>query len=92
MNRKTALALALLSAFAVSTAVTYAEEEKKDGGNPGLIAQSEETPGAPKPEQSEETPGAPKPELIAQSEETPGAPKPEQSEETPGAPKPELRA
>ena len=51
MNRKTILALALTSAFALSTTGSYAQsEEKQDAPKPELTAQSDEKPEAPKPE------------------------------------------
>ena len=69
MNRKTILALALTSAFALSTTGSFAEsEEKQEAPKPELIAQSDEKQEAPKPEltaQSDEKQEAPKPELTA---------------------------
>ncbi len=60
MNRKTILAFALASAFALSTTGSYAQsdEEKKDEKKPELIAQSDD-------EKKDEK----KPELIAQSDD-----------------------
>ena len=57
MNRKTALTLALASAFALSTYAAYADDEKKEGQAPQLISQSDE--------QSDGTKEAPKPERAA---------------------------
>ena len=69
MNRKTVLALALASAFALSTTGSYAQsDEKQEAPKPELIAQSDEKQEAPKPEliaQSDEKQEAPKPELTA---------------------------
>jgi len=69
MNRKTVLALALASAFALSTTGSYAQsDEKQEAPKPELTAQSDEKQEAPKPEliaQSDEKQEAPKPELIA---------------------------
>ena len=69
MNRKTILALALTSAFALSTTGSYAQsDEKQEAPKPELTAQSDEKQEAPKPEliaDSHEKPEAPKPELIA---------------------------
>ena len=69
MNRKTVLALALASAFALSTTGSYAKsDEKQEAPKPELTAQSDEKQEAPKPEliaQSDEKQEAPKPELIA---------------------------
>ena len=51
MNRKTILALALTSAFALSTTGSYAQsDEKQEAPKPELIADSHEKPEAPKPE------------------------------------------
>ena len=51
MNRKTVLALALASAFALSTTGSYAQsDEKQEAPKPELTAQSDEKQEAPKPE------------------------------------------
>ena len=66
MHRKTALALALASAFALSTHAVYADEDKKDSPYPQVIADGEDKE-APKPElvADGEDKEAPKPELAA---------------------------
>jgi len=59
MNRKTILALALTSAFALSTTGSYAQsDEKQEAPKPELTAQSDE-------DKKDEK----KPELTAQSDE-----------------------
>ncbi|HET9404543.1 MAG TPA: hypothetical protein VFO57_08175 [Burkholderiales bacterium] len=51
MKRNTALALALVSAFALSTTATYAQsDEKQEAPKPELVSQSDEKQEAPKPE------------------------------------------
>ena len=84
MNRKTLISLALVSAFAISNSLVYAQDEKQEAPKPEFTAQSDEssTPAAPKPEftaQSDESsaPSAPKPEFTAQSDEKPAQPAPE---------------
>jgi len=62
MNRKTALALAVASAFALSTFSTYADEEKTEAPKPEFTAQADETTGAPKPESPDQESPTPKPE------------------------------
>jgi len=55
MNRKTVLALALASAFGLSTFAAFADDEKKDEKKPQVVAEDEK-----KDEQ--------KPQLIADDE------------------------
>ena len=76
MNRKTALALALASAFTLSTYAAYADEEKKEGEAPQLISQSDE--------QSDGKKEGEAPQLISQSDE--------QSDGRKETPRPELTA
>jgi hypothetical protein len=66
MNRKTILALALASAFGLSTFAAYADEEKKETEKPQLIADDEKKD-TEKPQliADDEKKDAPKPELIA---------------------------
>jgi len=68
MKRKPILAIALASAFAVTSLGAYAQQdEKKDEKKPYVVSQSDES--APKkPEQSDEKEPK-KPELISQSDE-----------------------
>ena len=56
MNRKTVLALALASAFALSTSAVYADDEKTETEKPQLVAEGDE---------KETT----KPEVIAEGDE-----------------------
>jgi hypothetical protein len=49
MNRKTLIALAILSMFAASNSAVYADEEKQDAEKPQLIA-DEEKQDAEKPQ------------------------------------------
>ena len=68
MKRKPILAIALASAFAVTSLGAYAQQdEKKDEKKPYVVSQSDES--APKkPEQSDEKEPK-KPELVSQSDE-----------------------
>ena len=78
MNRKTLLALALASAFALSNSAAFADDEKKETEKPQLIA-DEDKKDAEKPQlvaEGDEKETS-KPELIADSHEKPEAPKPE---------------
>ena len=65
MNRKTAIALALASAFTLSTFATYAAVEKKESEKPALIAQSPDAPKPESPDQEAPTPKPESPDLIA---------------------------
>jgi hypothetical protein len=95
MNRKTALTLALASAFALSTYTAYADGEKKEGEAPQLISQSDEQSDGKKEgeapqlisqsdEQSDGKKEGEAPQLISQSDE--------QSDGNKEAPKPERAA
>jgi uncharacterized protein YxeA len=67
MKRKSILAIALASAFAVTSLGAYAQQdEKKDEKKPYVISQSDETK---KPEQSDEKKDEKKPYVISQSDE-----------------------
>jgi hypothetical protein len=82
MNRKSLITYALAGAFAFSTPMLYADDEKQEAPKPELVSQSDEQPSAPAPElisQSDEKQEAPKPELVSQSDEQPptSAPAPE---------------
>ena len=78
MNRKTVLALALASAFGLSTFAAYADEDKKETEKPQLVAEGDEKETS-KPEliaEGDEKETS-KPELIADSHEKREQPKPE---------------
>jgi hypothetical protein len=45
MNRKTVLALALASAFGLSTFAAFADDEKKDEKKPQVVAEDEKKDG-----------------------------------------------
>ena len=71
MNRKTILALALASAFGLSTFAAYAEDEqKKDSPYPQLIADEDKKETSPYPQMivEDEKQDAEKPQLIADEE------------------------
>ena len=80
MIRKTLLALALASAFGLSTFAAYADEDKKDAPKPELIASGDEVypieSQTPELVADEDKKDAPKPELVA-DEDKKDAPKPE---------------
>lgn len=68
MNSRTIIAIAVASAFAVSAAGTYAQQdEKKDEKKPYVVSQSDEKE-PKKPEQSDEKEPK-KPDLVSQSDE-----------------------
>ena len=82
--KKTLLALAIASAFAISTSAVFAEEETKDSPFPaGLISATEETPGTDWATQfdliaeGEEKKDSPYPQLVAEDEKKQDAPAPQ---------------
>jgi hypothetical protein len=77
MNHRSLIALA--GAFAFSTPMLYADDEKQEAPKPELTAQGGEQPSTP----------APAPELIAQGEEQPGSPAPELLSQSDESPKPD---
>jgi len=66
MNRNTLLALAVASAFGLSSFVAYADDEKKDAEKPQVTADDEKKD-AEKPQliADDDKKERPKPELIA---------------------------
>ena len=67
MNRKTILALALASAFGLSSFAAYAEDEKKETEKPQVVAEDEQKKDSPFPQllADEDKKDSPYPQLIA---------------------------
>ena len=76
MNRKTILALALASAFGLSTFAAYADDEQKETEKPQLVAEGESDTGWPSPTpeviaEDDSKKDSPLPQLIADGHQQP---------------------